>query len=81
MLPWLTPKPPRELDVLAIRQACERYGYGQSTFAGILGVSTRTLQGWEQRRRKPSGPARALLIVIASSPGAYIDAIAAWNAQ
>jgi putative transcriptional regulator len=81
MLPWLTPKPPRELDVLSIRHACEHYGYGQSTFAGVLGVSVRTLQGWEQRRRKPTGPARALLIVIASSPGAYIDAIAAWNAQ
>jgi DNA-binding transcriptional regulator YiaG len=81
MLPWLTPKPPRELDVRAIRMACERYGYGQSTFAGMLGVSTRTLEGWEQRRRKPSGPARALLVTIAHNPKAYFDAIAAWNAQ
>jgi putative transcriptional regulator len=67
--------------VAAIRRACERYGYGQSTFAGMLGVSTRTLQSWEQRRRKPSGPARALLIAIAHNPLAYFDAIAAWNAQ
>jgi putative transcriptional regulator len=81
MLPWLTPRPPRELDVLAIRRACERYGYGQSTFAGILGVSVRTLQGWEQGRRAQSGPARALLLVIASDPDAYVKAVAAWRAQ
>lgn len=81
MLPWKTPRPPRDIDVAAIRRACERYGYGQSTFAGVLGVSVRTLQGWEQGRRKPSGPARALLIVIASNPDVYVNAIAAWNAQ
>jgi len=81
MLPWLTPKPPRELDVRGIRAACERYGYGQSTFAGMLGVSTRTLEGWEQKRRRPTGAARALLIVIAHNPTAYFDAIAAWRAQ
>ena len=34
MLPWKTPRPPRDIDVLAIRKACERFGYGQSTFAG-----------------------------------------------
>lgn len=81
MMPWLTPRPPRDLDVLAIRRACERYGYCQSSFAGMLGVSTRTLEGWEQRRRKPSGPARALLVTIAHNPTAYFDAIAMWNAQ
>jgi putative transcriptional regulator len=78
MMPWKTPKPPRELDVRGIRAACERFGYGQSTFAGVLGVSVRTLQGWEQGRRKPGGPARALLIVIAHDPTAYFNAIAAW---
>jgi len=28
----------------------------QSTFAGLMGVSLRKVQDWEQRRRKPSGP-------------------------
>jgi putative transcriptional regulator len=74
MLPWKTPRPPRDVDVRAVRRACEQYGYGQSTFAGVLGVSVRTLQGWEQGRRKPSGPARALLMVIAHNPGAYMEA-------
>jgi putative transcriptional regulator len=77
MLPGKTPRPPRDIDVLAIRRARER----QSTFAGMLGVSMRTLQGWEQRRRKPTGPARALLLTIHHNPTAYFDAIAVWNAQ
>ena len=33
----------------------------QSAFAGLMGVSLRTVQDWEQERRKPSGPAAALL--------------------
>jgi putative transcriptional regulator len=75
MMPWLTPKPPRELDVAAIRRAVNpAYPYGQASFAGLLGVSVRTLQGWEQGRRKPTGPARALLMVIAHDPGAYMEA-------
>ena len=81
MMPWKTPRPPRALDVRAIRMACERYGYVQSSFAGMLGVSVRTLEGWEQGRRRPSGPARALLVTIAHNPMAYFDAIAAWNVQ
>jgi putative transcriptional regulator len=69
------------VDVAAIRRACERYGYGQSTFAGALGVSVRTLESWESGRRKPSGPARALLLVIAHDPDAYMQAIAECNAD
>ena len=52
-------------------------GYGQGTFAATIGVSVRTLQGWEQGRRKPSGPARALLAIIAHDPEAYARAAAA----
>jgi len=43
-------------NVQAIR---ERTGLSQSAFAALLGVSTRTLQEWEQGRRQPTGPARA----------------------
>ncbi|WP_409188848.1 helix-turn-helix domain-containing protein [Bradyrhizobium sp. RDM4] len=74
MLPWLTPRPPRNVDVYAIRKSCERYGYTQSSFAGAIGVSVRTLQNWEQGRRKPTGPARALLMVIGHDPGVYMAA-------
>jgi putative transcriptional regulator len=70
MLPWQIPRPPKNIDVAAIRAAVLP-GYGQSTFARMIGVSTRTLEGWESGRRKPNGSARALLMVIAHNPEAY----------
>ena len=48
----------REPDPRAIR---ERLGLTQQEFADRLGVSVRTLQNWEQGRRRPSGPAMRLL--------------------
>ena len=55
----------REPDVAAIR---ERYGLSQQEFAALMGISTRTLQNWEQGRRKPHGAARVLLRVAAEHP-------------
>ncbi|GAB6047377.1 helix-turn-helix domain-containing protein [Methyloparacoccus murrellii] len=40
----------------------------QAKFAGLLGVSTRTLQEWEQGRRNPSGAAKTLLRVAEKHP-------------
>jgi putative transcriptional regulator len=54
-------------DVKAIR---EGVGLSQSAFAALMGVSLRTLQDWEQGRRQPTGPARALLRVAARHPEA-----------
>ena len=48
----------RAVDVKAIRQ---RLGQSQTEFARMIGVSVATLQNWEQGRRRPEGPARALL--------------------
>jgi len=45
-----------------------RVGLSQSEFARLLGVSVRTLQEWEQGRRVPSGPARALLTIAYKNP-------------
>ena len=56
-------------NVQAIR---ERTGLSQSAFAALLGVSTRTLQEWEQGRRQPTGPARALLRVADRPPRALL---------
>ena len=59
-------------DVLGIRNA---FDMSQSEFARMLGISVDTLQNWEQGRRHPVGPARALLQVAAKHPEAIRDAI------
>jgi len=43
-------------------------GLSQAQFAKRIGVSVRTLQEWEQGRKRPSGPAAALLRIVASRP-------------
>ncbi len=61
------------VDVKAIRQ---RLGKSQSEFACMIGVSVSTLQNWEQGRRRPEGPAQALLRVAAANPDAVAAALA-----
>jgi len=59
-------------DVRAIREAAR---ISQAQFARLIGVNLRTLQNWEQRRTKPTGPARALLKIVASDPKAALEAL------
>jgi putative transcriptional regulator len=42
----------------------------------MIGVSLATLQNWEQGRRQPEGPARALLVVAAKAPQTVARALA-----
>jgi putative transcriptional regulator len=60
-------------DIKAIRS---KLGKSQSEFAAMIGVSTDTLQNWEQGRRRPDGPARALLRVAAANPKVVARALA-----
>jgi putative transcriptional regulator len=59
-------------DVKAIRAKLKK---SQVEFALMIGVSVDTLQNWEQGRRQPEGPARALLRVAAKSPKAVAKAL------
>jgi len=61
-------------DVKAIRK---KLGMSQPEFAMMIGVSVATLRNWEQGRRVPEGPARALLRVAAENPKAVAEALLA----
>lgn len=50
----------------------QRLKLSQSAFAGLMGVSLRTVQDWEQGRRKPSGPAIALLRIAEQKPDVFL---------
>jgi putative transcriptional regulator len=63
----------RDEDIPAIRR---KLGMSQTEFALMIGVSVGTLRNWEQGRRKPVGPARALLRVAAKNPRAVAEALA-----
>ena len=62
-----TPSHPKEIR--------ERLNLSQSTFAGLMGVSVRTIQDWEQDRREPSGPAKSLLRIAEQHPEVFLDIV------
>lgn len=61
------------VEPTAAALARAKVGLSQSAFAALLGVSTRTLQDWEQGRRQPTGAAQTLLRVAALHPEALRD--------
>src|ERR1022692_1477186 len=63
-----------DLDVAAVRAKTK---LSQGDFARAFGVAIGTLQGWEQRRRRPEGPARALLTLIDHDPISVVNTLAA----
>ena len=55
----------RPVDIAMIRA---NFGATQREFAALIGVSRETLRNWEEGRRRPHGPARALLRAIDADP-------------
>jgi putative transcriptional regulator len=61
-----------DVDVRAIRSST---GLSQTKFAELLSIEVATLRNWEQGRREPTGPARALLRAIQNNPVEVIKAL------
>lgn len=61
---------------VAVRDLRRRARLTQMEFAAKLGVPVETIRNWEQGKRAPRGPARALLAVIAHAPDTVFQALA-----
>ncbi len=57
-----------KLEAPDAKDAREKMGLSQGEFAKLMRVSVKTLQNWEQHRRKPTGPAAALLKIVSAAP-------------
>ena len=57
-------------DVRSIR---DELHLSQTAFSSLMGISIRTLQEWEQGRRKPRGSAVSLLRIAHKHPEAFVD--------
>jgi len=64
----------KPVDVKRVRN---KLHVSQGQFALMIGVSKATLQNWEQGRREPEGPAKALLRIVEKNPKAVLDALQA----
>jgi putative transcriptional regulator len=71
--------PSREfhIDAIAVKQLRSSVGLSQPKFAALLHVDVGTLRNWEQGRREPTGPAKALLTAISRDPTHVLKALAA----
>jgi putative transcriptional regulator len=71
------PAAPAEAETSpAVRDLRRRAHLTQQEFAARLGVPVETIRNWEQGKRMPRGPARALLAVIAHAPDTVFAALA-----
>jgi putative transcriptional regulator len=67
---------PADVAPPAVRDLRRRAQLTQTEFAAKLGVPVETIRNWEQGKRAPRGPARALLAVIARAPDTVFAALA-----
>src|SRR5512146_1134967 len=74
--PLQPPAAAGEAAPLAVRDLRRRASLTQTEFAARLGVPVETIRNWEQGKRAPRGPARALLAVIAHAPDTVFAALA-----
>lgn len=65
------------VDAVGVKEIRALTGLSQPRFARLLQVDVGTLRNWEQGRRGPTGPARALLRAIKSDPKNVLKALVA----
>ena len=63
----------RVINVPDVTEIRKQAGLSQVQFARLPGVSVRTLQDWEQGRRRPSGAARTLMMIASKNLQAVLD--------
>lgn len=63
------------VDAPSVKAIREITGLSQAKFAKILAVDVGTLRNWEQGRREPTGPAKALLRAIRNDPKHVLKAL------
>ena len=70
-------EPSRSFEVTAdiVREIRKSTGLSQEKFAHLFHISVGTLRNWEQGRRRPDGPAAALLIAIRNDPKHVLAAL------
>lgn len=70
-------QPSREfvVDALQVRNIRKATGLSQARFAAMIDVQIATLRNWEQGRREPTGPAKALLRAIHNDPAPVLKAL------
>ena len=71
-------QPSREfhVDALQVKDIRKATGLTQAKFAALIDVQLGTLRNWEQGRRDPTGPAKALLKAIHNDPVNVLNALA-----
>ncbi len=71
-------QPSREfhVDALQVKEIRKATGLTQAKFAALIDVQLATLRNWEQGRRDPTGPAKALLKAIHNDPVNVLNALA-----
>lgn len=78
---WVNGKPGRvrvtyvPVPQVDVRKLRSKMGLSQTQFAARFGFSLDSVQNWEQGHRRPEGPARVLLAVIAHNPAAVEEAL------
>lgn len=64
-----------KFNPIAVKNIRKRLHVSQAEFAYMIGVSINTLQNWEQGRRRPDGPALALLKIAEADPETVMSAL------